>query len=106
MESVEKTIDKLREYTNSSYFSDNLRNYSTSNQIRDHVIEFIYGRMTDLINEAKNLALVENDRRKLLNDFVKCSRCYGYHSGKENIDLLCEKCEQETATYRFDNKIE
>lgn len=56
-----------------------------------------------LVQTVRTLALAETQRRKKLPGiFVKCQRCYGYHDGRENINQLCEKCEQFTAPFRYD----
>lgn len=80
----------------------------TPAQIRDSEIEFLnqdedYKTNIQLL---RNLCINETERRKNLpKEFVKCPRCYGYHGQLENIDNLCEKCEQQTACFRYDKKL-
>ncbi len=80
------------------------RPWMTPNQIRDELIASSYwtnpGNFDPKVFQI--LALRETDRRKVLPEFVRCSRCYGYHGETNNIDQLCENCENLTAPYRYD----
>ena len=94
-------IDYLKYFQNNTWW--------TPNQIRDNHIENYYfskkGITTEKVDEFRKMSLTENDRRKTLpKEFVRCNRCYGYHGQLNNIDNLCEKCESQTAPYRYDLK--
>ena len=75
--------------------------WMTPNQLRDYYL-CAPNLTPEIVQELRCAALAEDSRRKLLPDFVRCSRCFGYHDQKQNIDKLCEKCEANTAPFRFD----
>jgi hypothetical protein len=102
MKPVDKSLDEIKKYLSIDYFKE--RGWYTPAQIRDDVVEFIYGHMTDLVNEARKLGIEETERRKVDPNYIKCARCFGYHEQKNNIDGLCEICEAATAPFRFDKK--
>jgi hypothetical protein len=70
-------------------------------QLRDF---YLVGTVTTaLVQEAKVAALHEQARRKQLPaQFVECPRCRGFHSEQNNMQNLCERCEQMVHVMEFD----
>ena len=61
----------------------------TTNQSRDRLIE----SFPMMVNDLRILALdCESDRKKDLETYSKCPRCYGHHSVRGNFDNLCDGC--------------
>jgi hypothetical protein len=85
------------------YFSE--RGWWTPNQIRDYLL-FYPIPTTEQVQAYKVMAINEQARRKALKElYVECPRCKGYHEQLNNIDKLCEICEQFTAPSRYDSKL-
>lgn len=85
---------------NASYFQS--LPTDTPNQIRD-VILSCNGLSTEFVQSVANMARQETERRKSMPEtFIRCLRCYGYHGQLNNIDGLCERCECQTAPFRYD----
>lgn len=99
---IKTTIENLKKYVSKDYFSSEIKGYATPNQTRDWIIDIFCRTHLELLNEIKKLAINEDKRREISPGFVKCKRCYGFHSQIENIDGLCEKCEASTAPFRYD----
>jgi len=78
----------------------------TPYQLRDMYIEeaCLTGEVTTkLLQEIKNLGAAEQTRRKALpEEFAECPYCKGYHTGWDNNDKLCEKCEWTVHIMRWD----
>ena len=70
----------------------------TTNQARDGLLEAV-PLTTDIVQEIKHVAQEANDRRKADPDYVKCPRCYGYHSVHGNFDNLCDNCQRTILEY-------
>ena len=66
----------------------------TPNQIRDALFESA-PLTTDAAVAIKNLALKLTEARKQSpEEYLRCPRCYGYHSIHGNFDSLCDPCQQ------------
>ena len=74
----------------------------TPSQIRDSLLIFPV-LDTEMVQRLKVLALNEQARRSKIPElYIQCPRCKGFHEQKTNIDGLCDKCETDTACFRYD----
>ena len=100
---MKNITDEVGDYKNITI--ENYKKYFnfTPYQMRDMLLEEQCAEHFKILSVIKNLANEEQKRRKELPDeFVECPYCRGYHNELNNIDKLCEKCEQFLHVIEFD----
>lgn len=67
----------------------------TPNQARDGLLECLGPVSTKMVREVMKLARECTEERKADPEtYLRCPRCYGYHSVHGNFDNLCDQCQQ------------
>lgn len=75
----------------------------TINQARDRILDSFEQLTTAQVQQIRKLALASREERR--NDpetFLKCPRCFEFHTIHGNFDNLCDPC-QQTILEHFPN---
>lgn len=67
-------------------------NSLTPNQARDRILDNDTLTTSIVVKVLALQRLCDSARRSDLETYVRCPRCYGYHSVYGNFDNLCDSC--------------
>lgn len=71
----------------------------TPNQLRDQIADSLPEISDGDVDALRKLAMEMTDERKADPEtYLRCPRCYGYHSIHGNFDNLCDSCQKTILT--------
>ena len=77
----------------------------TPNQARDGLLESLGPLTTEVVREVIKMGRECTEARKADPEtYLRCPRCYGYHSVHGNFDNLCDQCQQTIMQYFPDHE--